>query len=93
MSPYRLVFLSKTPVILDIHIDQLHGTNNGTAKLVAFWWLRRGGELVSAHQFSEEQALDEEGYEALIRAEETLLTGLSQAIANTLTSNQAPATQ
>ena len=34
--------LGNTAIVLDIRLDQLHGTNKGTAKLVAYWWLRRG---------------------------------------------------
>ena len=74
----------KTPVVIDIHIDQLHGTSRGTAKLVAYWWLRRDGKLAAAHQFTEEQALGETGYRALVAAEGELLTRLAQAIAQSL---------
>lgn len=76
--------LGKTPVIIDIRIDQLHGTNRGTARLVAYWWLRRDGTLLSAHQFAEEQALTTDGYTALVDAEETLLAQLAGKIAATL---------
>lgn len=76
--------LAKTPVVIDISIDQLHGTSNGTARLVAYWWLRREGELVSAHQFAEEMALAEDGYPALVAAEEALLAQLAKEIAATL---------
>lgn len=76
--------LVKTPVVIDIHIDQLHGSSRGTAKLVAYWWLRRDGEVVSAHQFAEEAPLTEDGYPALVRAEEALLTELARSIAASL---------
>jgi uncharacterized lipoprotein YmbA len=76
--------LVHAPVVLDIRVDQLHGTNGGTARLVAHWWLRRDGALVSAHQFAEEQALATDGYSALVAAEETLLTRLAQQIAASL---------
>jgi len=76
--------LVRAPVVLDIRIDQLHGTNRGTARLVAHWWLRRDGGLVSAHQFAEEQALAADGYSALVAAEEALLTRLAQEIAASL---------
>jgi len=76
--------LVKAPVVIDIRIDQLHGTNRGTARLVAHWWLRRESTLVSAHQFAEEQALAADGYSALVAAEETLLTRLADQIAASL---------
>ena len=76
--------LAKTPVIIDIRIDQLHGTTRGTARLVAHWWLRGDGTLLSAHQFAEEQALATDGYNALVAAEEALLAQLAEKIAATL---------
>lgn len=76
--------LARTPIVLDIRIDQLHGTNKGTAKLVAYWWLRRDKEVLSAYQFAGEQALTTDGYKALVTAEEALLTQLAKEIAVTL---------
>lgn len=76
--------LGKTAVVLDIRIDQMHGTNRGTAKLVAYWWLRRGKEVLSAHMFAEEHTLTTDGYAALVTAEETLLAQLAKKIAATL---------
>jgi uncharacterized lipoprotein YmbA len=76
--------LGNTAVVLDIRLDQLHGTNEGTAKLMAYWWLRRGKEVIAAYQFAEEQALVTDGYAALVAAEEALLTQLAEKIAATL---------
>ena len=76
--------LGKTAIVLDIRIDQMHGTNKGTAKLVAYWWLRRGKEVLSAHMFAEEKALASDGYAALVAAEGTLLAQLAEKIAATL---------
>lgn len=76
--------LGNTAIVLNIRIDQLHGTHDGKARLVAYWWLRRGKEVVSAYQFSEEQALDADGYGALVAAEEVLLSQLAKKIAATL---------
>ena len=76
--------LGNTPIILDIRIDQLHGTNDGKARLVAYWWLRRGKEVLSAYQFSEEQPLAADGYPALVAAEEALFAQLAKKIASTL---------
>lgn len=83
--------LMSTPVVIDIRIDQLHGTRQGTARLVAYWWLRRNGEIVSAHQFAEEVQLTEDGYRALVSAEESLLAQLAKAIANSLDNSGAQA--
>lgn len=76
--------LTNTKYVLDIRIDQLHGTNTGAAKLVAYWWLRDHKELVSAYQFSEEQTLAADGYTALVAAEQALLQRLATEIAATL---------
>ena len=76
--------LGNTPIVLDIRLDQLHGTNKGSAKLVAYWWLRRDKEVVAAYQFAEEQALAADGYAGLVAAEEILLAQLAQKIAATL---------
>ena len=76
--------LSYTPMTLDIRLDQMHGTRDGKAKLVAYWWLRRDKEVLSAHIFSEEQALTADGYPALVAAERALLSQLAIRIAETL---------
>ena len=76
--------LGNTAIVLDIRLDQLHGTNDGKAKLVAYWWLRRGNDLLTAHVFSEEQALATDGYSALVAAERALLSQLAIKIADSL---------
>ena len=77
--------LARTPTVLDIRIDQLHGTNQGTAKLVAYWWLRRDQQVQAMYQFAQEQALEADGYQALVAAEEHLLRQLAKSIAATMT--------
>lgn len=76
--------LGNTAITLDIRIDQLHGTRDGKARLVAYWWLRRGREVLSAYQFAEEQTLAADGYPALVTAEEALLRQLAVKIAASL---------
>jgi uncharacterized lipoprotein YmbA len=76
--------LSNSTTVIDIRIDQLHGTRDGEAQLVAYWWLRRNGEVLSFYQFAETQALHAEGYAALVAAEEVLLTQLAKKIAASL---------
>lgn len=69
---------------INVRIDQLHGTNDGHARLVAYWWLEQSGKLVSAHQFAEQQPLAADGYAALAGAEKQLLSKLAQEIATSL---------
>ena len=53
---------------------------DGKAKLVAYWWLRRDGEFLSAYQFAETLPLTSDGYGAMVQAEEELLTRLEQEL-------------
>jgi len=76
--------LSEATTAVDIRIDELHGTYDGTAKLVAYWWLRRDGKVLSIHRFSESKVLGADGYSALVDTEEELLTALAQQIAASL---------
>ncbi len=76
--------LVRTGSVLNVRIDQLHGTNKGTAKLVAYWWVSKSNEVVFAHRFAEEKALNKDGYGALLTAEEQLLSRLAEDIAITL---------
>ena len=48
--------LSNAKTVIDIRIDQLHGTSDGKAKLVAYWWLRQDEDVVSVYQFAEEKS-------------------------------------
>ena len=76
--------LSNSTTVIDIRIDQLHGTRDGKAQLVAYWWLRHNGEVLSFHRFAESQALGADGYAALVATEEALLTALAKKIAASL---------
>lgn len=71
---------------IDIRIDELHGTANGEARLVAYWTVFDTVErsVASESSFIETEALSADGYEALIAAEKKLLRKLSSAIAATL---------
>jgi uncharacterized lipoprotein YmbA len=51
---------------------------------VAYWWLHRDKEVLAAYQFAEEQTLATDGYEALVTAEQALLSQLAREIAATL---------
>jgi uncharacterized lipoprotein YmbA len=70
--------------VVDIRIAELHGTFDGQAKLAAYWWLTRDGNILSVHRFSDVQSLAESGYGALVDAEVALLKELSQKIAASL---------
>ena len=70
--------------VVDVRIDQLHGTADGKAKLVAYWWLRRSDEVLASYRFAETRALEQSGYAALATAERDLLAMLATEIAGTL---------
>lgn len=67
--------------LVNIRIDQMHGTREGDALLVAYWWLSKGKEIYGAHRFAATLPLAEDGYAALARAHETLLGMLAREIA------------
>ena len=71
---------------IDIHIDQLHGNADGDAILVAYWSVidASNRSLMSDRGFSDTEPLSGDGYDALVRAEKTLLSRLAVAIAATL---------
>ena len=73
---------------IDIRIDELHGTNNGEAKLVAFWAVIDPGKqaVLSENSFYDTEALARDGYGALVLAEKALLSRLASSIAKTLKS-------
>ena len=81
--------LSKNTTVVNIRIDQLHGTLDGQAQIVAYWWLVRNDEVASLNRFSESRALTSSGYSALVEAEKILLSELAAKIAATL-SKQTP---
>ena len=77
---------SPAPTLVSIRIDQLHGTYDGEAVLLAYWWMIRDGEILSSYQYSQSKALEQDGYAALADAQEALLSGLAVSIADTLKS-------
>ena len=76
--------MSSADTVLDIRVDQLHGTDDGQAVLFAYWWLRRGDDILQPHQFGKTRALKTDGYAALVDAEKALLSSLARQIADTL---------
>jgi uncharacterized lipoprotein YmbA len=78
------VGMSSADTVLDIRVDQLHGTHDGEAVLFAYWWLRKGDEIIEPHQFGKTLALNSDGYAALVAAEKALLNSLAREIADKL---------
>lgn len=78
---------------IDVRVDELHGTAEGEARLVAYWRIldveRR--TVVSHNGFEETMALGRDGYGALVKAETVLLKRLGVAIAASL--NTLPAVE
>jgi len=77
---------SYTKQLIDVRVQELHGTGSGAARLVAMWAIIDAAErtLVSEHEFVGEEPLDGSGYPALVAAEERLLNRLAAEIAQAL---------
>ena len=69
--------------LIDLRIDQLHGTPDGAAVLVAYWKISNA-EQQSSHQFSGRENLARDGYDGLVDAQKSLLVDLGAAIAASL---------
>ena len=71
-------------LVVDVRIDQLHGTHYGQAKLVAYLTVRRGADTLKTLRFTEYQALSEDGYGALAEAQKRLLSRLAERVTTSL---------
>lgn len=76
--------LTQDTTVVNIRIDQLHGTVDGNAKILAYWWLTDKDNVVAIYRFSETQPLEADGYTALVAAEKILLAGLAKEVAASL---------
>ena len=76
--------LNKNTAVVNIRIDQLHGTQDGKAQLVAYWWLVRDNQVTGLNRFSNTRSLKISGYGALVEAEKDLLAELAKNIAASL---------
>lgn len=76
--------LSTDATVVNIRIDKLDGTLDGTAQIVAYWWLVNNGDVIALNRFSESRALTADGYGALVSAERALLEKLALHIAASL---------
>ncbi len=81
--------LNPNTTVLNIRIDQLHGTPNGQAQILAYWWLVREDEVISLNRFADSRALTASGYSALVDAEKLLLAELARRIAASLSDQGA----
>ena len=77
--------LKREAIAVEVRVEELHGTADGRAVLVGYWWLRRNSEVLAAYQFSESKDLTGDGYKALVQAERALLTQLAERIAKSMT--------
>lgn len=75
---------SEADLHFDVRIDQLHGTNDGDALLVAYWWVQKKDEIIASYQFWETAPLSTDGYGALVQAQKKLLGSLSARIGESL---------
>ncbi len=75
-----------TTEVVDIQIQELHGTASGDATLSARWAVidPKASSVISEHEFSGRTALTADGYPALVAAEKQLLSQLADAIARSL---------
>lgn len=87
-QPMYTVATGASSHFVDVRIGQLHGTADGKAKLVAYWSLRDGAEVLEAHQFSSTKAIEADGYAALVKAQKALLKELAQSMAAALPAQQ-----
>lgn len=78
-------------LIVNMRLDQLHGTVDGQAHLAGLWTLERGKQVLSSYQYAEKLALSHDGYAALVAAQKQLLTTWAGKIAASI--NQYEASQ
>ncbi len=70
--------------VVDVRIDQLHGTADGRARLVAAWSVRDAAHPPQYYRFSRSADLASSGYAALVDSMKALLSELSRDIAESL---------
>jgi len=75
-----------TSQLIDLSIEQMHGTAQGQAMLVAYWAIidPNARSIVSEHEFSATETLSTSGYPALVEAHKRLLKSLANKIADSL---------
>lgn len=75
-----------TKQLIDVSIEQMHGTAEGQAVLVAYWAVvdPNARSIISEHEFSASEPLTASGYPALVDAQKRLLKSLAGNIADSL---------
>lgn len=78
--------------VVDVSVDELHGTIEGAARLVAQWRIARfdGTGKPAAFRFVRSRPLARDGYAALAEAEIALVGELADAIATSVRSSVSP---
>lgn len=77
----------ETTLRIDVDIEQLHGTHDGEAVLVAYWMITNmqdGKQNQVSYQISKSRALESDGYAELVATEKSLLQDLAKNIAESL---------
>lgn len=69
---------------IDVFVDQLHGTANGSAVLSAIWTVSEKGKERRTYRYSKSLPLTTSGYNALVIAYKQMLSELSGEIAQSL---------
>ena len=81
--------LNQTSTVVNIRIDQLHGTLDGNAHILAYWWLVRDDTVIALNRYADTRSLQASGYGALVESEKALLSELARQIAASLVSPPA----
>jgi len=77
---------------IDVYVARLHGTMSGKAVLDATYVIRPSAESEKQreYRFSKSQSQSDEGYAALVAAEQSLVSELGVSIAASLSERMAP---
>ena len=72
--------------LIDVSIDEFHGTLEGEARLVARWSLRRGkaSKEIETERFARRKSQQGAGYASLVATQISLLDELAEVIASKL---------
>lgn len=69
---------------IDVHVDELHGTSQGEARISASWRVTGPDKSQKRFRFSATRTLPHAGYPELIKVEKALINQLCQAISGEL---------
>ena len=76
----------ETDALIEIQIEELHGTTGGAATLSARWAIvdPAARTVIAEYEFDRDEPLTSDGYPALVAAEKRLLRDLAEAIAQSI---------